>query len=391
MTDQGIDIAIPILVDRHLPASAFLDAARAYEASGVVDYMQGWDQLSSMFPPQLWNVGNAPMAALVPDLDSYPDFVAMLSAASVAAPGLGTVLSTDAVRRGPAELMQTMLTLANLTEGRAQFHLGSGEVKQCKPFGWKRAEGWDKLEDVLRLSHLFWERGAEPFDFDGKYWKLRDACLGGARNYRPQIWGLGGGPKLMDYATSYCDGFATLAPFVAYSPQRWHEMVTTMKEQLERKGRDPDSFGFGLYCAYLTHEDENLIESKLSNPMVAWFTAVVGRVVMTDWDAEGIDPPMPRDWHYALHLKPHSLTDDEVSDILSRVTPAMSDRAWIRGTPARVSDQLQAFVDAGATWISAIDMMPSILDVEDGAMAVTRTFDIAGRLKSRNAALAHTV
>ena len=391
MTDRGVDIAIPILADRHLPASAFLDAARACEASGVVDYMQGWDQLSSMFPPQLWNVGNAPMAAMVPDLDSYPDFVAMLSAASVVAPGLGTVLSTDAVRRGPAELMQTMLTLANLTQGRAQFHLGSGEVKQCKPFGWKRAEGWDKLEDVLRLSDLFWEHGSEPFDFDGKYWRLREACLGGARNYRPQIWGLGGGPKLMDYATSYCDGFATLAPFVAYSPERWHQMVTAMKEQLERKGRDPERFGFGLYCAYLSHEDENLIESKLSNPMVAWFTAVVGRVVMTDWDAAGIEPPMPREWHYALHLKPHSLTDDEVSDILSRVTPAMSDRAWIRGTPARVSDQIQGFIDAGATWISAIDMMPSILDIEDGATAVTRTFDIAGRLKSRNSALAPTV
>lgn len=133
MTDQGVDIAIPILADRHVPASAFLDAARAYEASGVVDYMQGWDQLSSMFPPQLWNVGNAPMAALVPDLDSYPDFVAMLSAASVAAPGLGTALSTDAVRRGPAELMQTMLTLANLTQGRAQFHLGSGKSSSASP------------------------------------------------------------------------------------------------------------------------------------------------------------------------------------------------------------------------------------------------------------------
>jgi phthiodiolone/phenolphthiodiolone dimycocerosates ketoreductase len=391
MTKRAIEIAIPILADRHLPATVFLDAARAYAASGVVDYMQGWDQLSSMFPPQLWNTGNAPLAAMVPDLDSYPDFVSMLSAASVVAPGLGTVLSTDAVRRGPAELMQTMLTVANLTQGRAQFHLGAGEVKQCDPFGWRRSEGFDKLEDVLRLTHLFWEHGDDPFDFDGKHWKLHDACLGGARNYRPQIWGLGGGSKLMDYATSYCDGFATLAPFVAYSPARWHQMVTEMKEALERKGRDPESFGFGLYSAYLTHEDEGLIEDKLTNPMVAWFTAVVGRVVMADWDADGIEPPMSRNWHYALHLKPHSITDDEVAEILARVTPAMSDRAWIRGTPARVSDQLQAFVDAGATLISAIDMMPPILDFEDGATAITRSFDIAARLKARNAAPTGTV
>jgi phthiodiolone/phenolphthiodiolone dimycocerosates ketoreductase len=280
--------------------------------------------------------------------------------------------------------MQTMLTMANLTEGRAQFHLGAGEVKQCAPFGWKRTEGFDRLEDILRLSRLFWENGDKPFDFEGKHWKLTDACLGGARNFKPQIWGLGGGPRLMDYATSYCDGFATLAPFVAYSPERWHAMVGEMKTQLERKGRDPEAFGFGLYSAFLAHEDENLVESKLAHPMVSWFTAVVGRVVMSDWDADGIEPPMPRRWHYAYHLKPHSLGDAEVAEILSRVTPEMSDKAWIRGTPAGVAEQLQAFVDAGANWISCIDMMPAILDPRDGATAITRSFDIAGRLKAAN-------
>jgi len=386
MVRGKVEIAIPILADRHLPASAFLDAARAYEASGVVDYMQGWDQLGSMFPAQCWTRENAPLAALLPDLDSFPDFIAMLSAATVVAPGLGTVFSTDAVRRGPAELMQTMLTLANLTEGRSQFHLGAGEVKQCKPFGHRRSEGFDRLEDILKLSHLFWEHGNEPFSFEGKHWKLTDACLGGARNHKPQIWGLGGGPRLMDYATSYCDGFATLAPFVAYSPERWHDMVVGMKQQLERKGRDPEAFGFGLYSAFLAHEDENLVESKLSNPMVAWFTAVVGRVVMSDWDAEGIEPPMPRNWHYAYHLRPHSLSDTEVTEILGRVTPEMSDRAWIRGTPARVADKLQAFVDAGATWISCIDMMPSLLEPEEAMTAVTRSFEVAGRLKAHDQA-----
>ena len=37
------------------------------------------------------------------------------------------------------------------------------------------------------------------------------------------------------------------------------------------------------------------------------------------------------------------------------------------------------------------ETLPSILGIEDGAMAVTRTFDIAGRLKARNAALTRTV
>jgi alkanesulfonate monooxygenase SsuD/methylene tetrahydromethanopterin reductase-like flavin-dependent oxidoreductase (luciferase family) len=113
--------------------------------------------------------------------------------------------------------------------------------------------------------------------------------------------------------------------------------------------RDPEAFGFGLYTAFLSREDENLIESKLTHPMVSL-----------------------------------------VSEILGPVTPAMSDKARIRGTPARVAEQVQAYVDAGANWISCIDMMPAILDPADAATAITRSFDIAGRLRAANKTLAAT-
>ena len=36
---------------------------------------------------------------------------------------------------------------------------------------------------------------------------MQNASLGGARQFPPEIWGLGGGPKLVDIATSYADRF----------------------------------------------------------------------------------------------------------------------------------------------------------------------------------------
>jgi hypothetical protein len=38
-------------------------------------------------------------------------------------------------------LTQTMMTLANLTGGRAKVMIGAGEAKQVTPHGWKRSEG----------------------------------------------------------------------------------------------------------------------------------------------------------------------------------------------------------------------------------------------------------
>jgi phthiodiolone/phenolphthiodiolone dimycocerosates ketoreductase len=378
-----VEIDVPILIDRHFPVDDFLAAARAFEASGVVDYIQGWDQLTSWWPPQLWSAKNAPLHAVRPDCDSFPDYVSMLSAAAAVAPKLGTVISLDSVRRGPAELMQTMLTMANLTKGRSQFHFGAGEIKQCKPFGWKRSEGLARMEDIFKAFRMFWEEDG-PISMEGNHWVLDDATIGGAKAYRPQVWGLGGGPKLMDFATSYADGFATMVPFVAYSPERWHEMVTAMKQALEQKGRDPEAFTFGLYAANLIHEDEAVVEHSLENPLVKWCTGVMGRIIMSDWEHEGIEPPLPPNWHYAVKLLPHKITQGEIDAILGNVTPEMSQKSWIMGTPGRVARDLQPYIDAGARWISIIDMLPAVLAPEDAIAAPGRTIEVAGRLKAAN-------
>ena len=376
-----LEIAIPILADRHFPVSVAFDAARAVKASGVIDYIQGWDHKAGWSPPSLWTAENAPLHAMRPDSDSLPDQFTMLSAMAAAAPGIGTTISTDSIRKGPAEFMQTMLTMANITEGRAQFHIGAGEIAQCKPYGWKRSEGMRRLEDTFRLTKLFWEED-EPFSFDGHFWHLDRATLGTARAFKPQIWGIGGGPKLIDLVTSYAEGFGTMAPWVAYSPERWSELITQIRESLERKGRDPDDFAYGIYASMLLHDDDEIIRRAQSNPLIQWMTACLGRFKMADWKIEGIEPPLPLDWHYSLKLLAHHIAPDEVAATLSKVTPQMSEAAWFTGSPAAVAADLQGYIDAGATWISMCDILPMVLPVEEAPAAMGRSFELAGRLKA---------
>jgi phthiodiolone/phenolphthiodiolone dimycocerosates ketoreductase len=389
MSGRAVETAITILADRHFPASAALDAARAIEAGGTTDYLATFDQMAGWCPPHLWTPENSGLYSLRPDADSLADGFAMLSAMAAVAPNMGTAISTDSIRRGPAELMQTMLTLAHLTRGRAQFHIGAGEIKQTKAYGWNRYEGMNRLEDALRLAKLFWEED-EPFAFEGHHWRMEHATLGTARQHKPQIWGIGGGPKMYELATTYADGFGTCVPWVAYSPERWHEMVTEIKARLEAKGRDPEEFQFGIYAAMLLHDDPAVIEASLRNPFIKWSSACLGRFKMSDWTSEGLEPPLPLDWHYSRNMLPHHMTPAEIDAIVDKVTPELAHKAWLLGSPAEIATQLEGFIDAGATWINICDVLPAVLESQEMPLALERQTRLAGLIKraSTTAALA---
>jgi phthiodiolone/phenolphthiodiolone dimycocerosates ketoreductase len=383
MTKRRVETAVSVSVDRNFPAEAFGQAAKTLQSSGVVDQMLMWDQLTSWVPPCLWNEDFSPLAKVLPDLDSYPDWNVMCGYGVAQAPGLGTAISLDAIRRGPAEMTQTMLSLANITKGNSIYQVGAGELKQCKPFGWKRNEGLSRLEDFYKIYHAFMDSD-KPINFEGNHTKLENAWLGVAKTHKPRIWGLGGGPKVYDMATSYADGFATMAPMVWTSPEDAARHIKQLKEQLESKGRDPEKFDFGIWISALLHEDDAVIERAYEGSMVKWSTCIMGRIIQSDWIKEGIEPPMPADWHYALKMLPVTIDRAEAERMLSRVTPEMSRKTWMVGTPKKVAAEVQGYIDAGVTWVAVLDMVPTILEPEESAKAVTRSIDVCRFIKENN-------
>ena len=83
--------AVPVTVDRNFPAPMFGEAVKALKASGVVDDVQLWDQLTSWWPPLLWTPENSPMASVMPDVDSFPDVFAYAAYAAALGAAAGAV------------------------------------------------------------------------------------------------------------------------------------------------------------------------------------------------------------------------------------------------------------------------------------------------------------
>ncbi|MEA2169134.1 MAG: phthiodiolone/phenolphthiodiolone dimycocerosates ketoreductase [Solirubrobacteraceae bacterium] len=365
---------------RFQPPQAAAEVARALEAAPGVDWFQTWDQLVSFMPQGLWRPEVTPMAALSSDCDSYfnAGMIAMLAAN--AAPGLNITTTLDAVRIGPAELLQQMLTIAATTPARVALQLGAGELKQCKPFGYKRSQGLSRMEDIFVIVRKLLA-GDGLVSHEGNHWTYRDAWIGNHYPKVPELWALGGGPKLIDIATSHADGFMSMVPSAFWSADQWGTQVAAVHSQLEAKDRDPADFVCGFWPFVLCYETDDQRERLFNSPIVKWMAAVFGRLHHGDWAEEGENLIFAEDWHYALRMLPHAMSQAEVDDVVSKVTPSMIEKSYFVGTPAEVAAQLRPWVEAGADYIAPSDMAPAVLELDEQEGAMVRMVELCGHLK----------
>jgi phthiodiolone/phenolphthiodiolone dimycocerosates ketoreductase len=377
-----VELAIPFWGNRVLPASQIGPFAKMLEQSGAVDYFWAWDVLMGWFPQTTWTVENTSSAQLMSDPDSFFDGFAALGIAAGAAPGIGSFMGgTNAVRNGPAEMFQRMMTLASATERGAVCAIGAGEKYNVSPFGYRRSEGLARLEDHFRLYREYWDCDG-PFDFDGNVWKHTAAYLGTVRTHRPRFYAMGAGPRLLDLAAKYADGWAVAVPNAFPRVEDYAAQVKLMKERVEAAGRDPEEFGFLVYAAVLVHEDGDKITGAIANPILRAYSAIEGRFDPEAWRMEGLEPAFPKGWNYALHMIPTDYDHQSVGELLSRVPDAMVEKSFVSGSPAEIGGFLADYVEAGATFVAPGDLLPIALDLEDAAGSVNRLLDICRTLRS---------
>jgi phthiodiolone/phenolphthiodiolone dimycocerosates ketoreductase len=387
---MSVETAIALWADRHLPPALFAEQAKAVEASGVIDGILLADQLTNFIPAQLWTPEHTPMASVIGDPDSHPDVFVMAAYLLAAAPSLSLSISTDSVRRPPAELVQTMLTLASIAEGRASFHVGGGEVKQCQPYGHKRSQGMSRMEDLFRIFHALLDAQGAPIDFDGRRWTFEKASIGGGMPHRPKLYGLGAGPQLLEHTATYCDGLAITCPPAWPDADAFAAHRAELLELVERKGRDPEAFRFAIWFPVMLAADHEQLDRNLDNPLVKWMSAIFGHIDATLWAADGLESPVPEDWNYFMHFLPHDTPQAFIDDALAKTTRAHVLKCWLSGTPGEVAEMIQPYIDAGADWVCPMDYMPLVLPPEEAQEAFGRSVELCGHIKAAQAsAVAH--
>lgn len=380
---RRVETAVLMWGDRHVPAAAVLDACKALEAHPAVDTVLFADQLVNMLPKQLWTRENTPLAALMSDADSHSDAFTLAAWIWASVPTLNLHLTSDSVRRSPSEFVQAMLTFAHITEGRATFQVGGGEVKQLKPFGHPLNQGMSRMKDLFEIYTRFLDSD-EPIDYGGKRWTYEQAFLGAAKEHRPELWALGAGPLLIDYATTYADGLGVVVPMAWRSPEVAAEQIASIRRQVEEKGRDPEHFRIGIWASTLMHEEPAYIESVLANPIIKFLTGCYGRIETKMWKDEGLSIPLPDGWTYYKDFLPHAMDDGLIEDVVAAVTDEHHYKSWFIGTPQQAAALTQPYIDAGADWVMPLDYAPIVGDLAEGAESLRRTIEFCGAVRALN-------
>jgi phthiodiolone/phenolphthiodiolone dimycocerosates ketoreductase len=300
------------------------------------------DHMVSFWPDSIWTPEFTNLATASPSPHRHLDGMAVAAAAAVLTdktPIVTTVV--DTVRRHPAMLAQSAITLDHLSRGRFVLGLGSGELENTVPYGFDFDKPVARLEEAIDVIKMLW-RSDGPVDFDGQFYHLEHARLD-AELYDgkcPPIWLGAAGPRMLGITGRHADGWW---PNGAYTPEAYAAKLTLVRQAAERAGRDPMAIVPAVTQICLIGDDDE-VTAMLEAPLVK---AIILLVTAADLRKFGYEHPMGPQWRGVMDFDPVKLSREQIIAFCDRVdTQAVRD-IFPCGTPKQVAHKVKGFCDAG--------------------------------------------
>lgn len=313
------------------------------------------DHLVSLWPDAIWTPEFTDLATVSPSPHRHLDALAVAAVAAVLTER--TPIATgvvDTVRRHPAMLAQSALTIDHLAKGRFILGLGAGEMENAEPYGFDFRAAVSRFEESLQVIRLLWDTDG-PVDFEGRFYRLEHARLDTEPfdGRTPPIWIGAGGPRMIELAGRHADGWW---PVGSYTVEGYAGMLAALRASAERAGRDPDQITTAAMLITLIGEDDEVREIARAPLVKSYLLQVRGEYLRE----LGHQHPMGEGWRGIHDFDPRALTRDRLVEFLDQVEPEMVLAAVPHGSPRRVAERVKEYVDAGL-------QVPKIIDY--GGMA----------------------
>jgi len=312
------------------------------------------DHLLHWFPTSIWVPDLVPQAASQASPHVWMDPFALVAASAASADrirfGVGV---TDLVRRHPAALAQTAMTLDHVTKGRFILGVGTGESLNLSPLGMANAHPVARLEEGLEAMRLLFATSDEV-DFEGAYVTLRGVALG-LRPFAeapPPIWVAAHGPRGLGVAGRLGDGWLPLCPDAAEYAALW----TVVQDASRTAGRAADAVTPGCYARVVVAEDDPTADRIALGSLLLRFIALTGSAAT--FARHGHEHPLGAGAVGLTSFVPTGLDRAESLRLAAAVPDAVVLDTLIAGSPATVAARLAAIVRAGARHLQIVNMTP---------------------------------
>nr|MDO8081586.1 LLM class flavin-dependent oxidoreductase [Candidatus Freyarchaeota archaeon] len=353
------EVKVGTLAPHLFPFDQSVQSVKGIEGAGY-DSMWYVDHLMGLFPEAIWTPDITPLARFVNSPHTYPDpFTLMAAHATQTNKILLGVSVTETIRRHPAILAQTALTLDHISKGRTIIGVGAGEIENIEPYGLDFSKTFSRLEENLRIIRLLWSDQLKKKTFQGKFTSLKDAVLA-LEPYKkgkyPPIWLGAMRPKMLRLTGELADGWIPASLNLPRLDETYKKNVNTIRESAKKAGRDPDSLTASLYAfvfAAKTHEE---CHEMFKKPMAkAWALATSQEV----FDVAKIKHPLStpnRKFSVLTQYIPTRYSRAQILEAINKVPEEVLEYCPIHGTRDEIIEKVEKLARAGLQHIIMCDM-----------------------------------
>lgn len=263
--------------------AATVEAERSgHRASFLTSQMQGY------YPPEVLEAVTGRRLGSDRIGMGFPDPAPVISAAGQATTNIDLVISAyDTVRRGPAVLAQTLLTLDHATRGRVIMALGAGKNKQLAGYGYSRKNALAKQTDSIRCLRAMLDSGGAPVHVDGEHWRID----GGRMPIRPfgtrppPIWSTPGPP--WEILGDCADGMLTSLRRHRGGLDGFRHDVDQLRTATTAAGRDAERMDVAGVVLCLIAEDRKTLQELVNSRVARFYTLLLGADRGAQWRDRG--------------------------------------------------------------------------------------------------------
>jgi phthiodiolone/phenolphthiodiolone dimycocerosates ketoreductase len=223
--------------------------------SAGIDSLWWPDHLMGIATPALWPASPPELIGLHVYCDP---FIAMASCSDVLGEVMIGTCVTDAVRRSPASLAQSAMTLDWAVGGPVVLGLGAGERANYEPYGIKIDSASRVLDGAARqIRRLIDDPGPHA---DGAVLGLRPHDPA----HPPALWLAAHGPRGLALTGQVADGWFP----TQVGPQTWAAGRAAVRAAAVSSGRNPDSLEYALALDVVLADSRAEAVALLSHPVI---------------------------------------------------------------------------------------------------------------------------
>lgn len=329
-----------------------LKNAKTIDSLGY-DSMAFPDHFAGFVPESIWTPEVTQLAYLQQSPHTFFEMSSIMGACAAVTENVQLISAvTEPIRRHPVLIAQTFLTLDHISNGRVVLGIGAGEIENIEPYGLNYSGQVGKLREALQIIRQIWETH-EPFNFDGKFWKLKDAVMSlrpAVEGKLPPIWIAALGPKMLELTAEYGDGWIP----TLLQPKEFGKSLRTIQNFRKKKSIDR-KFTAALWNWCILDEDESAWESLINTDLAKAFALLLPD---SEWKKHGYNHPFGEDFHSLTDYIPMRYNKGQVMDAIAEVPKEILEEFYMRGDAESIIKQLEEYVLQGLDHIIMWNITP---------------------------------